>query len=292
MAQNDNIIIRLCEVLSVEDDKAGLRIKVRLDPEDGNIKYVEDLPYVFPLLPKILHVNPKVGECVMVILSTQGQPSGNRWFIGPLTSQQYLLNFDPFKFSSRSLLSGRQIATPLPNPSQNPLNNGTVPEREDVAIQGRQNADIILKENELRIRCGFKKNTMSKPQDALIYNDVDSSYIQMRYKKLKDKKGNNFSSVINIVSDRINLLTHDSINNYELLEPKNLITDETLMNIIDTAHPLPFGDELINFLKQFIKIFQEHTHPFPMDPPCLKSPERSVLSQDLTKMLSQGIRIN
>lgn len=292
MTKNDNIIIRLCEVLSVEDDKAGLRIKVRLDPEDGNIKYVEDLPFAFPLLPKLLHVNPKIGECVMVILSTQGQPSGNRWFIGPLTSQQYLLNFDPFKFSSRCLLSGQQIASPLPNPSQNPLNDGTIPDREDIALQGRQNSDVILKDNEVRIRCGFKKYPTSKPKDTLIFNDVDSSYIQMRYKRLKDKKGKDFSSVVNIVSDRINLLTHDSINNYELLNPKELITDKTLLDIMETAHPLPFGDKLIEFIQELIRIFQEHTHPFPMDPPCLKSPDKDVLSQDLTKLLSQGVRIN
>ena len=40
-----NNIIRFCEVLSVVDDKAGLRIKVRLEPEDANCKYIDDLPY-------------------------------------------------------------------------------------------------------------------------------------------------------------------------------------------------------------------------------------------------------
>ena len=37
-----NNIIRFCEVLSVVDDKAGLRIKVRLEPEDANCKYIDD----------------------------------------------------------------------------------------------------------------------------------------------------------------------------------------------------------------------------------------------------------
>ena len=78
--KNDDIIIRLCEVLSVEDDNAGLRIKVRIDPDDGDVQYIDDLPYAYPLLPKLIHINPKVGECVMVILSTQGQSNGNRWF--------------------------------------------------------------------------------------------------------------------------------------------------------------------------------------------------------------------
>ena len=57
-----NNIIRFCEVLSVVDDKAGLRIKVRLEPEDANCKYIDDLPYCFPLLPKLNSINSKVGE--------------------------------------------------------------------------------------------------------------------------------------------------------------------------------------------------------------------------------------
>lgn len=289
---NDDIIIRLCEVLSVEDDNAGLRIKVRISPDDGDIQYIDDLPYAFPLLPKLIHVNPKVGECVLVILSTQGQSNGNRWFIGPLISQQYMTNYDPFKFSSRCLLTGQQVAKPLPNPNQNPLNNGTVPERDDIALQGRKNTDVILKDNELRIRCGFKKYPTGKPKDTLAFNNIDLGYIQMRYKQMKDNKGNDFSSVTNIVSDRINLLTYDSANYFNMTEPTSLITDDELLKILENAHPLPYGDILIDFLSKLIKIFSEHTHSFPMNPPSFTQPEKQTLATDLTKMLSQGVRIN
>lgn len=288
----DDIIVRLCEVLSVEDDNEGLRIKVRIDPDDDNVRYIEDLPYVFPLLPKMLHVNPKVGECVMVILSTQGDTSGNRYFIGPVISQQYMMNYDPFKFSSRSLLEGQQVVKPLQNPRQNPSNDGTLPDREDIAIQGRQNTDVILKNNELRLRCGFKREPLAKPENTLAFNDVDLGYIQMRYKKMKDKQGNDFSSVTNIVSDRINLLTYDSLNYFDMTNPTSLITDESLLNILENAHPLPFGDQLIEFLQKLIKIFMEHTHPFPMCPPSFTQPEKETLATDLTKFLSQGVRIN
>lgn len=288
----DDIIVRLCEVLSVEDDNEGLRIKVRIDPDDDNLRYIEDLPYVFPLLPKMLHVNPKVGECVMVILSTQGDTSGNRYFIGPVISQQYMMNYDPFKFSSRSLLEGQQVVKPLQNPRQNPSNDGTLPDREDIAIQGRQNTDVILKNNELRLRCGFKREPLAKPENTLAFNDVDLGYIQMRYKKMKDKQGNDFSSVTNIVSDRINLLTYDSLNYFDMTNPTSLITDESLLNILENAHPLPFGDQLIEFLQKLIKIFMEHTHPFPMCPPSFTQPEKETLATDLTKFLSQGVRIN
>lgn len=290
--QRDDIIVRLCEVLSVKDDNAGLRIKVRIDPDDGDAKYIEDLPYAYPLLPKILHVNPKVGECVLVILSTQGQTNGNRWFIGPLISQQYMINYDPFKFSSRCLLNGQQLANPLPDPSLDPSNSGTVPEHDDIAIEGRQNSDVILKDNEVRIRCGFKKAPLAKPEDTLVFNDIDLGYIQMKYKRSKDVNGNEYASVINVVADRINLLTHDSINYYSMTDPKSLITDDVQADIQNTAHPLIFGDQLVEFLEKLIRIFKSHTHPFPMDPPCITEPDNQILSTDLTKMLSQGVRTN
>ena len=288
----DNVIIRLCKVLSVDDDQAGLRIKVRIEPDDADCKYIEDLPYVFPLLPKLIHINPKVGECVMVILQTQGQFKGNRFFIGPLTSQQYMLNYDPFNFSSRCLLAGRQFDKPLPDPKMNPDNNGSLPDREDIAIQGRQNCDVILKDNEIRLRCGFKKNPLAAAKNSLIFNKVDLGYIQMRYKKMKDNKGNEFASSINLVADRINLLSHDSRTFVDITDREELITDEAMLDILDKCHPLPYGDELIEFLTKLLNLIRNHTHPFSMQPPSFTTPDNDILSTDLTKMLSQSVRIN
>lgn len=288
----ENIIIRFCEVLSVEDEYSGLRIKVRLEPEDADCSNIDELPYCFPLLPKHLHINPKVGECVLVILSIQGKPKGNRFFIGPLISQQYALNYDPFTFQSRCLLTGDNIAKPLPNPKNNPENEGTSPEREDIAIQGRQNTDIILKDNELRLRCGFKKEPNGLPKNTLLFNREDLAYIQMKYKHLKDNKNRDISSIINVVADRINLLSHDSKTTFTLNDRKELITDAELDRILKEAHPLVYGDELITFLKQLIEVIRTHTHSFPMNPPCFTTPQVNVLSQNLDEMLSQSIRIN
>ena len=152
---NKPVLIRFCEVLSVTDDNAGFRIKVKLMPEDRECETIDDLPYCFPLIPKQLHINPKIGECVLVFLSTLESGNSNRFFIGPLISQDYFLNFDPYYYQSRCLLNGGNSAKPLPKPEMNPENDGTLPERTDIALRGRQNTDIILKDNELRLRCGF-----------------------------------------------------------------------------------------------------------------------------------------
>ena len=150
---SDDKIFRECQVVSVNDEQACLRIKVKLDPED-NYTADEDLPYCFPLLPKHFQVNPKVGEMVLVITSRLGVSQSRRWFIGPIISQQYMLEEDRFMSATT------QYLPPLPRPELNPENEGSYPDREDVAVQGRKNADLILKENEVRLRCGLKKNQM------------------------------------------------------------------------------------------------------------------------------------
>lgn len=288
----DGIIVRICEVLSVQDNQAGLRIKVRLEPYDNNYKNIEDIPYCFPLLPKFFHCNPKVGECVAVILSTMGATQGQRWYIGPLISQPQKLGFDPFNYQARSLFSGAQTARPFPNPKTDPENNGSLPDQEDIAIQGRGNTDILLKDSDVVVRCGFKKAPHANPKDNLRFNREDLAYMLTRYKKSVGPDGRPYSSSINLVADRINLLSHDSKDVFNLNDQKSLITDEDMQDILVRAHQLPYGDELVSFLQKFIEVFRTHTHPFSMDPPCLTTPQQDVLSMDLTSMLSKSIRIN
>ena len=282
---SDDKIFRECAVVSVNDENACLRIKVRLQPEDNNTA-VEDLPYCFPLLPKHFQVNPKVGEMVLVITSRLGVSQSRRWFIGPIISQQYMLREDPFISATTGYFSL------LPRPELNPENEGSYPDREDVAVQGRKNADLILKENEVRLRCGFQKEPNGLSQNSLLFNKEDLSYIQMKYKRMKDHKGKTFNSAINIVADRINLLSHDSTTPFTLNDTKELITEKELKKILEKAHPLIYGDELVNFLTQLIEVIRTHTHPFAMDPPCLTTPQTKVLDTDLDAMLSQSIKCN
>lgn len=288
----NNNLIYMCRVLSVIDDNEGLRIKVRIPYLDDKNTPVSELPYVFPLLPKMMHVNPKNDEMVLVLLQSMGDSQGNRFFIGPVISQPQKMDFDAYNYSAQSLLRGNQIAKPLPAPSLNPDNYGTLPDRDDVALQGRGNTDVILKPSEMRLRCGFKQNSLAFKEDCLKFNKVDLGYIQMKYKRMKDHKNNDFSSIINVVADRINLLSHDSKTYFNLTDPESLITEDELKKVFEEAHPLPYGDELINWLKQLIQVIRNHTHPFSMDPPCFKEQEEKVLSTDLDEMLSKSIRIN
>lgn len=288
----NNNIIYMCRVISVKDDNEGLRIKARIPFLDGKDKPLDEIPYAFPLLPKFTHVTPKENEMVFIFLQSMGDGKSCRFFLGPVISQPQKMNFDAYNYSAQSLLSGNQIAKPLPAASLNPDNRGTLPDREDVALQGRGNSDLILKPSELRLRCGFVKNPQSNTDDVLIFNKEDLGYIQMKYEKMKDHNNDEFSSMINIVADRINLLSHDSKTHFNLTDPDELIKKEEIQRIFENAHQLPYGDELMEFLDKFIRIFMNHTHPMAMDKPCLTEPDKKTLSINLDRMLSKSIRIN
>lgn len=290
---DDKYIIRFCQVLYVQDDFAGLRIKVRLKYEDSDIKLDKDLPYCSPLLPKMIHINPKVGELVLVILQAQGQSQGNRFFIGPFLAQPYNMAMGNY-IQDQSLFQGNPLRMIGPHPDLNPQNEGTLPDREDIAIQGRENADVILKPNQIQLRCGFKENPKGGLK-SLIFNDKDLAYIQLRYGHFKDNKGKDFNSLVNIVGDRINLLSHDSATYFKLGDRKELINEETLNKIFETAHPMVYGDRLIEFLKLLVNSFMLHDHkwaqlpPTPTENTIKLNQETQLLNQSI---LSQSIKIN
>ena len=147
---DSDYIIREAKVLSVDDKYRGGRIKVRLGGIDANIANDIDLPYCFPLLPKIIHVRPKVGEAVLVILGKNNSGKSNRYYIGPVLSQDYFYLQEMYDISALNMLINRKTK-PQQNPDNDQLNKGTLPEPDDIAITGRENTDIILKNNELRL---------------------------------------------------------------------------------------------------------------------------------------------
>ena len=54
---SDNIL-KIAKVIQNNDENCGFRIKARIFSEDDNLSDNE-LPYAFPLLPKMMHVLPK-----------------------------------------------------------------------------------------------------------------------------------------------------------------------------------------------------------------------------------------
>lgn len=283
-------IIREAKVLSTDDVYGGNRIKVRLYAIDST-KSDSELPYCFPLMPKLIHVLPKVGEAVLVILQKIDSGFSNRYYIGPILSQPYYYYKDLADYSAYSLINDKKVS-PLQVPISDPENVGTLPDDEDVAIIGRSNTDLILKDDEVRLRCGYKDSPNGPTNIRLHLNKRDPAYIQMKYKKLTLSDKSEVNSVINIVADRINLISHDSKNKFETTDPQSLITDEEQKKIIEKGHPLIYGDELVSLLKQLIEVFRTHKHAFHNKTPTITVPKSNILNTDLEQMLSKTIKIN
>ena len=96
---NNNTIIKICPVIDIFDETDGERIKVRMSPEDDR-KNDNELPYAFPLLPKLLHIKPKIGEAVLIILTDAGNGDSIRYYIGPIISQPQYMEKDNFGINS------------------------------------------------------------------------------------------------------------------------------------------------------------------------------------------------
>ena len=295
--------MRRAEVISVYDEYEGMRIKVRLSASGDGTKTDEELDYCYPLLPKLLHVNPKPGETVVVITEKLGASDSPRYFIGPLLSQPYNYNKDFDKVSANSMIiDNNNNVNPQKAPSHDSKNNGSLPDREDVAILGRLNSDIILKDEEVRIRCGMKKSADASPPNNLEFNKIDPAFIQLKYYQEPRKTEHNgeFNSVINVVADRINLISPRDGNPMfnSIPDPDSLVSDRVLFEdannqtILCDAHPLVYGDDLTAFLKQLIEVFRTHTHPSSMLPPRFNQNDTATLNTDLEAMLSKTIRCN
>ena len=112
---------------------------------------------------------------------------------------------------------------------------------------------------------------------------------RLKLVKNEDKK----ASVINVVATKINFLSNaDGANTFELANPKNLISDDEQEKINDTAHPLVYGDNLVEFLELVKKYVSSHVHPYhglPSDPSKVTT---DVLNFNLETILNENIKSN
>lgn len=283
---NDNAIIKICQVVSVDDETDGERIKVRLSPEDDK-KSDGDLPYAFPLLPKLIHVKPKIGEMVLIVLTEAGNGYSNRHYIGPIISQPQYMDNDNYMINALSLYPG-SYKEPSAAPSTDADSHGAFANNNDIALYGRGKGDIIITDDDIRIRCGSRLKDNST-KSGILFNRTDPAYIHLKH---TDNDRGGYKSTATIVGDKINLIGNLSNTPFKTTDKNELITDDEMQKIINKAHQLPYGDILVEFLDMFVKTFAAHTHPYPGLPPCQTMDYIETTSYDLKKILSDTVRIN
>lgn len=311
---NSKSLIRFAEVLQLEDNldtagsneisknNFGRRIKVRLFEDNPNLK-TNELPWVWPLMPKHLQITPKVGEMVFVFFQNIDGAKGNRFYLGPIISQDYYLDHGG-KYEALSLLQG--VSTkPLCHPMGNSKNDGAYPDEDTVALQGRGNSAVWLKDEELRLMCGHKPNWKNRSSveradpGSLEFNKKNLSYIQLKYNKYKETENGKdipreFNSVASVVADRIFLITHDGSLKESYLnvtDNKELMKKETIERFATQGQKMVFGDELVAFLKKFREVFAEHTHHWSNDKQVLCSKDEEFWNKNLDELLCKTIRI-
>ena len=280
---------RICEVISIDDENDAGRIKVRLTPEDNSLRDSE-LPFAYPLLPKMLHVMPKVGEAVYVDNRSTTDATSLRRYIGPIISQKDFLYEDPFHLFATSTFPGSRIS-PMVGDSLKPETKGAYPKKEDIAILGRKYSDIILTENDIRLRSGTK---LVDDNNKVEFNNRNSAFIKLKYNPEQQQADNDtYNSTASIVADKILLLGNvPKDGNIITADTEDLITDDKLKELIEKSHELPYGDKLIEFLKMFVNTFINHTHNFATMSTCKSSDVKNLEKYDLTNILSNSVRIN
>ena len=267
--------LKFGEVMSVDDPLGLNRIKVWIkgsvanggDDEllGGTVGY-EDLPFCLPLMPKHIMIKPKVGEMVLIFVFSRKKEGSDRLYIGPLISQLNKLDFDSARTTA---LGGFSFGPIQPNvtPDNIPDLKGVFPNPDDVSIQGRYNTDITQKNNEIVIRAGkFVESaiTLLNPY-PIKFNFDTQAYIQIKNNvnlpKISNTEiGDRVGSVTNIVANKINLITHGGSPDYNTTNQIDLISSQEMEIILATAHQVPFGDVLLQYLRLLKNALLSHVH--------------------------------
>lgn len=145
-------------------------------------------PFVFnSLIPYFFRQVPKVGEYVHIIYSNPTfQDDKNKFYIqGPISSP--ILQYKDVSANAEQLLTLGDRVKSMPNLKnpdgsfKNPKTKSVFPDPNDVAILGRYNTDIILKDEDIILRAGKARSIgLKNPNGSTFpYENPQRSFIQL-----------------------------------------------------------------------------------------------------------------
>ena len=255
---------------------------------DRNISN-EKLQYAIPLMPGFIHMRPIHGEMVILLMENPSDITAPRYWIGPVITSQLKFNFqsyrDAIRVFDKSSFNPNQTLLSRSEPSL------VLPERSDVALQGRDDTHVILRPKEIFIAAGlFSPGTIKANIEHPSYlrlkqivNTGDNAEIS-RY-----SAGELTSTVVNIYSPR-GKFREKSLEKFEINDDL-----KELGELASRLHPLVFGDELIKLLDLMIRILLTHVHT-PQAPLAPNSNSKKLLNYtvegELQKLISKHIRVN
>jgi hypothetical protein len=271
------------EVIDNTDEFDSMRIKVKIAGLDDNNARVEDLPYCFPLLPKQINILPKIGESVRIVPEDPLKPFDNRGYWGPIISQPHRIKKELDKTTAKTGMNGKRGSFDTA-PSKNVDSKDLFPSpnktdefyKEDIGIVGRDNVDIILKDNELILRAGKHQ----------VNNVLKKNVNNPALMKMKFKEDGTISS-INFMADFFNFMATSGT-------PKmnNSLTQKVAETFIEQGHPVPFGDFTRDLLIIMVQFMISHTHNGDNKPATSNELQKKLANFDINSILSKFFRIN
>ncbi|MFW6219884.1 MAG: hypothetical protein ACOC33_03510 [bacterium] len=266
------------EVMSTDDPTDGGRIKVKILGLDNKITETNNLPDCYPLMPKFFHVFPKVGEIVRIFIEDVKYPQRSRFWLGSIISQPQKIEFD----SIYTALSTTNMALTRPEeaPSKNPNADGVFPEKDDVAIIGRNNTDFIQRDKQLELRVG-----KHEVNNILELNTRNPASIKLSFDNIK--KDDYYSNTI-ITSDKIALISHSGNPQFKAVR----VDSEERERIFNEGHPLARADVLVQALNIMRNAILNHIHGYSGVPADKNSIIKDLEAIDFEAMVQENIVIN
>lgn len=301
------LVVKVGKVREVENvySKGGSDgMRVRAELTEDKPRKLEDIPWAFPLMPKVFHVLPKVGEAVLVITEETDNNQSQRYYIGPVIAQPQYMTYDK-KEDSTSTFKNFEF-NPIEKISNFDMSRGAFPNNEDISVVGRGSEDVTLKydeatkKSEVDIRAGIRTEPSISRDRGLIgnimFNDIDPAYIQLKYKSnLAKNQNHQVSSMINMVADNINLISNRDNNVSDNIHDKDfLVRDEDSDLVMDRLHQVPMGDKLVELLKIMKGAIMHHVHPWAGMEQCGDWPGyiNQLEGYDIDSILSEYVRIS
>lgn len=277
----------------LEQNRVIARI-ITLD-KDGNVKGGRDrdvpdskLPFCIPMIPEYFHVRPLVGEMIFIFLENPSDNSAPRYWMGPIINSKLKLKTQEYKDAVKIFdYTQFNVNQSVDN---KPKTASAFPDQADVAVQGRNDADLMLRQREAFLVAGkFKLNSFD-------INTETPSYLQL--KQLDNVKTGPLKafSQANLQSTNINIFSPiGKFRNKELESFENNDDLKSFGDFASSLHPIPFGDEIIKLFDIIIKVLITHIHtpqsPLVPSPDSAKLEEYTV-SGALQNLISKHIRVN
>jgi hypothetical protein len=279
-------------VTRIDDPFNAGRIKVRINPIDNDVlpenqdKDPNDggLPWCEPILPKYVNIVPKVGDLVKIITFDYRNKKIRRIYIGPEVVQQTPVDFKTSEYNVSKIKIENSSYTTAWSTNGEALDGSwkIYPDLDDISFLGRENTDIILRDksfyNEIVLRTG-KIDASSITEEnvngisSYRLNRKNPSYISLNYTKvgsLPDSIKNDIKNLnlqkdrthINIVSDKINLISHEGSSKKgkspTIIKGDDIVTQLKTEN--EKLHPLVYGDMFWEFLNVLRPYVEGHIH--------------------------------